>query len=342
MNIGRVGTGLRSSFSGVKATIFGARGFLGKHVTNELGRVGTTLFLPHHGCDMEMRHLKVMGDLGQVAIMPFYARDLDSIRRAVEGSDIVINLMGKHYETKHLVPGITNWSFKGVHVEAATNVAKVAKEMGVPRFIQHSSVLADLDSPSLWASTKAEGELAVREIYPNATIVRSSTLFGNEDRFLCNFATVAQSLKMVPLVDDGKAVLAPVYANDVAKAILKIVMHPPADGQTYELAGPDEYTYKEVVEYILETIQVPSAIVPVPSQLMEAAGGILNKFTNPLFTPPFTDDQVRQQTLDQIVDGSCPGLAELEIVPTRMEDIGGNVLYRFKPGGHFVEEAGYH
>ena len=56
---------------------------------------GTQCVIPYRGDDMAWRHLKVMGDLGVVAPMPFHPRDMDSIRRATEGSDIVINLIGK-------------------------------------------------------------------------------------------------------------------------------------------------------------------------------------------------------------------------------------------------------
>jgi nucleoside-diphosphate-sugar epimerase len=201
------------------------------------GKIGTTLFLPHHGDEMEMRHLKVCGDYGQIAILPFHARDKDSIRDAVEGCDIVINLMGKNHDTKHAVPWITNWTLEEVHVHAARNVAEVAKEMGVPRFVQMSSILADIDSPSEWARTKAMGEAAVKESYKDAVILRPAPIFGPEDKFLVHIALLAKSLPFVPIIDDGNTKLQPVYIHDVAKAIKNIVLDPSTDGQTYELTG---------------------------------------------------------------------------------------------------------
>ena len=52
--------------SGITATIFGASGFLGRYVVNALARQGTQCVVPHRCDDLDVQHLKMMGDLGQV------------------------------------------------------------------------------------------------------------------------------------------------------------------------------------------------------------------------------------------------------------------------------------
>jgi uncharacterized protein YbjT (DUF2867 family) len=351
--MGRVGGGLRSSLSGITATVFGARGFLGTFTASELGKVGTTMVLPHHGCEMEMRHCKVMGDYGQIAIVPFNARDKDSIRSAVEGSDIVINLIGKHHITRHGLPHIINWTLDECHVEAATNIAEISKEMGVERFVHVSSIAADPDSNSEFAASKARGEAAVKAIYPNAAVVRPSFMFGPEDRYLCLYANAATVLPALPLINEGSALAEPVYVHDVAKAIKNIVLDPSTDGQTYELVGPEQYTQKQIVEYVLDqtgssgsatgdghhrgVVSLPEEAAPILEML-----GTAVEYAAGAFSPPVTGDMTKLMAIDHIASGDHPGLTDLMVEPTALETVGQDILYRFRPGGHFNDREGYH
>jgi hypothetical protein len=66
----KAGPGGRSSVSGVTATIFGCSGFLARYVANALGNTGGQLVLPYRCDDTDVQHLRVMGDLGQVVMLP--------------------------------------------------------------------------------------------------------------------------------------------------------------------------------------------------------------------------------------------------------------------------------
>ena len=134
---------VRSTSTGLRATIFGAYGFVGRYVTALLAGGGTQCVIPYRGDDMEWRYLKVSGDLGVVAPVPFSPRNIDSVRRAIEGSDIVINLIGKDYETKHYLPWLINYTYHDVNVKIAETIAKVSLEQGVSCLI-HQSALAVL------------------------------------------------------------------------------------------------------------------------------------------------------------------------------------------------------
>ena len=163
--------------------------------------------------------------------MPFSPRDDESIIAAIKNSDIVINMIGKHYETKHLVPtrredgklSRINYSFEEVHVDIAKRIAKLSKDNGVKTFIQVSSLSADINSKSMWSKTKAMGEVAVREAFPGAIVVKPSTVFGPEDRFLNWIADACERFPFFPLLNEGQTLVQPVYAHDVAKALMNIV-----------------------------------------------------------------------------------------------------------------------
>lgn len=178
------GTGGRSSFSGIVATVFGANGFMGRYVCNKLGKVGSQIILPYR-CDYyDIRHLKLVGDLGQVLFHPFHLRDADSIKKAVKYSNVVINLVGRDWETK-------NFKFDDVHVTGARAIARACREAGVERLIHVSSLNVThtpqkfiLKKPSNFLPSKMRGEEAVLEEFPDATIIRPSDVYGQEDRFL--------------------------------------------------------------------------------------------------------------------------------------------------------------
>jgi len=178
------GTGGRSSFSGIVATVFGTTGFTGRYVANKLGKIGSQIILPYR-CDFyDARHLKLVGDLGQVLFQPFDLRDINSIKKSMKYSNVVINLIGRDWETK-------NFKFDDVHVEGARAIARAARESGVERLIHVSALNATkspqsyyMRKPSNFFPSKLRGEEAVLEEFPNATIFRPSDIYGQEDRFL--------------------------------------------------------------------------------------------------------------------------------------------------------------
>ena len=108
---------------------------MGRGVVSLLAGNGVQCVIPWRGDDMEWRHLKVMGDIGVVAPMPFSPRDEASIDRAMEGCDIVVNLIGKDFETKHFVPNLVNFSYEEVHVTLAERLAKKAVQHGASTFV---------------------------------------------------------------------------------------------------------------------------------------------------------------------------------------------------------------
>ena len=132
-------------------------------------------------------------------------------------------------------------SFEDVNVGVAGRLASVAaKTKSVKHFVHVSALGASADAKSEWLRTKFAGESAVRAAFPAATVVRPATLFGHEDWFLNWYAWIGERLRM-PLVEDGAALVQPVYVGDVADAMMGVVEDPKAfEGKTLELAGPVE------------------------------------------------------------------------------------------------------
>jgi len=299
---------------------------------------------------MEPRVLKPMFDLGQLGLMPYSARDDDSIRDSIKSSDIVINLVGKHYETKHIVPHRTingkpsrvNWTFDEVHSEIPRKLARLSKEAGVSNFIHVSALAANnADSKSEWSISKAAGERAVKEEFPEATIVRPATVFGPEDRFLNWIADTTEKFGAFPLLNGGKQMLQPVYSKDVALALMAIVNNcHDLEGKTFELVGPNDYTMREVTEFVQDVTTLRKPLIDIPVPLASLAAKFLQNAMNPLLT----EDGVSQMQ-DDVMPSNAPGIlgfADLGIVPHSMDKVAFDYLHRFRPGGHFTMVEGYH
>jgi uncharacterized protein YbjT (DUF2867 family) len=259
-------------------------------------------------------------------------RDPQSIERALDGAEAVINLPGILFERGRQ-------TFQSVHVDGPRAIAEAAARRGVTHFVQMSALGADLESASAYARSKAAGEGAVREVIPTATVVRPSLVFGPEDSLFNRFAAMATKSPFLPLVGGGGTRYQPVYVGDVASAFARLATDPSIAGRTYELGGPAIYTFRELMELILKVTGLRRLLLPVPypaAGLIGALGDIQAKIG--LLPPPvLTSDQVALLRTDNVVGGDEPGLLELGIQPHAAEPIVPTYLYRYRRGGQFAE-----
>jgi len=320
--VGVKGPGGRSSVSGVQAAVFGASGFLGNYVVNALGRGGSQLICAHRSEPDEARHLKVMGDLGQVHILPYDIRDEESIAKVTEGCNVVINLVGAPWETR-------NFDFNQVHVEGAAAIARAAANAGASRLIHVSHLAQGSCEESGFATSKAAGEAAVKEIFPDATIVRPATMVGENDRFLSDNAAMGKLFPVFPLVDGGHAKRSPVWVNDVAEGILGCVQDANTAGRTFEFTGPTEYTLEELYRQLFESINVDARFVWTPSQIFKIHATIFENAPISGRSGALVKDDAILAIVDELRSDGTLGFDELNMTPTKLESILGKVTRRF-------------
>jgi len=315
------GKGGRSSSSGVAATVFGATGFLGRYVLNRLGRMGSQIIVPHRCDQYDLMYMRPMGDLGQIIFMEWDARDKDSIKRALEHSNVVINLVGREWET-------SNYRYEDVFVNIPQQIAKATREAGITKLVHMSHLNADIRSPSKYLRNKAVGETAVRDEFPDAIIMKPSEMFGREDRFFNHFANMRWFGRAVPLIAMGKkTVKQPVYVVDVAKAIINAIKDPDANGKTYALAGPNRYLLHDLVEYVYAIAHRPFVAYPLPRPLYHL---LANFFAMNPFEPWTTPDKVDRFHLTDMKYPGLPGLEDLGIVPSTVEQKAIEILRRHR------------
>jgi len=279
--------------------VFGGSGFVGRHIVRRLAKDGFNLRVVMRRPN-EALFLKTAGRTGQIELVQGNIRDEVSSRAVLQGASAVINAVGILYET-----GPQN--FDAVQSAGAARLATLAAEQGIDRFIQISAIGADASSASAYARTKAEGEAAILAACPQAHVLRPSIVVGPEDDFFNRFARMAQIAPALPLVGGGLTRYQPVGVFDVAQAVAACLAHAPSG--IYELGGQQIYTFRELMELMLDKIGKRRLLVPLPF----AAAGMLAQFTRFLPTPPLTPDQVILLRSDNVVGKNLPDLAALGI-----------------------------
>jgi NADH dehydrogenase len=309
-------------------TVFGGSGFVGSQVVRALAKAGCRVRVAVRQPHLAYR-MRMLGDVGQIEVVQANVRNVASIDRALDGAEACVNLVGLLWESGRQ-------KFQAVHVMGAKTVAERAKAAGVRRFVQMSAIGADAGSKSKYARTKAEGEAAVRAVYPGAVIVRPSVVFGPEDSFFNRFAQMATLSPALPLVG-GETRFQPVFVGDVAAVIAQAIASPTAEGLTYELGGPGLYSMREVLQLILTETGRDRALLALPWPVAAMLGKVGDLMASVLpIAPPITRDQVELLKSDNVADHELPGLAEAGVVPTSVEAIVPSYLYRYRKGGQYA------
>ena len=302
-------------------TIFGGGGFLGRYVAQELLRAGARVRVAERD-PSDAWFLKPLGGLGQTQFVPASVTHPASIAQAVAGADAVVNLVG-----------ILKGDFDAIHRRGAANVAAAAKAAGAAALVHVSAIGADPASPSAYGRSKGEGEAAVRAAFADATILRPSIVFGQEDGFLNRFAAMLAA-PFVPVLR-GDVKFQPVWVADVARAIAAAALDPSAHaGKTYELGGPEVVTMLGLHQWLAGVTGHSPTLVPVP----DAIGGILATIAGALPGAPITRDQWKMLLNDNVVTSGAEGFAAFGIAPTPMEAVAPSWLVRYRPHGRFAPQ----
>ncbi|KAF3791935.1 NADH dehydrogenase ubiquinone 1 alpha subcomplex subunit 9 [Nymphaea thermarum] len=329
----RKGTGGRSSVSGIVATVFGATGFLGRYVVQQLAKMGSQVLVPFRGSEDSHRHLKLMGDLGQIVPMKYNPRDESSIKAVMAKANVVLNLIGREYETR-------NYSFEEVNLDMAEQIAKIASEHGgIMRFIQMSCLGASSSSPSRMLRAKAAAEAVVLRELPEATIMKPAVMIGTEDRIMNKWAQFAKKWSFLPMIGNGSSKIQPVYVIDVAAAIVAALKDDGASmGKVYELGGPDIMTVHQLAELMYEVIREWPRYVNVPFPIARAFATprefFLRKVPFPLPNPDiFNWDQIESLTVDTVVSENALTFQDLGIAPHKLKGYPTDYLACYRKNG---------
>jgi uncharacterized protein YbjT (DUF2867 family) len=311
-------------------TVFGGSGFLGRHVVRALAKRGYRVRVAVRRPDLAF-HLQPLGRVGQIHAVAANLRHRGSVEAAARDADIIINLVGILYESGRQ-------RFDTVHATGAETVALAAAAFGA-RLVHVSALGADAGATSHYARSKAMGETLTLAALPSATILRPSVLFGPEDDFFNKFASLARVAPALPLIGGGATRFQPVFVGDVASAVLRAIDSPEAGGAIYELGGLEVASFRELMEFVLATIERRRLLLPIPFDAARFMASFMSLSRIVGLKPMLTPDQVELLRGDNVVSDAATRagrtLSGLGVEPIAMRAIVPSYLWRFRKTGQF-------
>ena len=303
--------------------IFGAGGFIGKHLIRKLTqldyrvKVGT-------GNPYLKGYLKPLGNPGQVELFKTNIFNLEQVKRVLKNCDHVINLVGILYETR-------KQKFNQIHADFPYLLSKLCNEFEINNLIHISALGIKKNHTSKYMQSKLDGEKNIQNTFKASVILRPSVVFGPEDKFFNTFASLTQFSPILPIIGGGKTKFSPIYVGDIAKAIIEVLKINHSEQKIYELGGPENYTFKQLMEILLKEIKKKRLLIPIPFNVAKFQSYFLQMMPNPLLT----SDQVEMLKYNNIVSGEHPTLQDLGISGKSIESILPKYIYRFRTGGQF-------
>ena len=300
---------------GKLVVLIGGGGFLGTHVAQELLRRGARLRIAERHPEKAFR-LKPLAELGQIQFARCDVTDRRSVEAALQGADAAVYLVGTFGANQ-----------RALQASGAGLAAGAAAAQGARAFVYVSAIGADAASDSGYASTKGEGEREVLAAFPQATVVRPSILFGEDDKFVNLFAGLIAALPALP-VFGAEASLQPLYVDDAAAAIANALADPARHGgKVYELAGPEVVTMAELHRRIAAAQGRERGFIAVP----DAIAGLFAALPG----TPMNTDQWNLLKRGTVASGARPGCAELGVQPRPLGLFLDKWMTRFRKHGRF-------
>jgi uncharacterized protein YbjT (DUF2867 family) len=289
-------------------TVFGGTGFLGRRIVR---------YLRLHGYCVRVASRHPDGgqplpgpDDPQLRTIKVDVHDERSVADALADAYGAVNAVSLYFERR-------GETFHSVHVESARRVAAQAQRSGVKRLVHVSGIGADPRSQSLYIRKRGEGELAVRQAFADAILIRPAVMFGPDDAFLTAILNLLNRLPFFPMFGGGQMRLQPVYVEDVGQAIAKMMQQEQAGPLMFECGGPRVYSYKELLRAVATAAGIKPILIPVPL----AVWGALAWISEMLPSPPITRNQVELMQIDSTSMPETPGLETLGISPHSVEEI---------------------
>lgn len=272
--------------------LIGGTGFVGDRMRHVLREQGNNVrLLTRSGDDSQLRGEGFETTQGNVT-------DPDSLVRAMQGVDVVINLVA-------VIKEKGDATFERVNYQGSVNMVDAARQVGVRRLIQMSALGAGNLPEHPYHYTKWRAENYVRDSGLDWTIFRPSIVFGpgEHDQFVSQLADIVKQAPVIPVVGDGKSRFQPVHLDDVSEAFARAVGDAGTIGQTFDLGGAEVLTYEEILDECAAALGKHKRKVHVPTALMMPVAALMGLL--PFIDPPVTTDQLRMLKLDNTTEDNA-------------------------------------
>ncbi|MCS7057766.1 MAG: complex I NDUFA9 subunit family protein [Meiothermus sp.] len=260
----------------MKVLLVGGSGYVGSHLAR---------FLIAQGHQVTVASRRGEGPVAGVRYVVADAARGEGLDEAAAGQEALIYLVG-------IIRERGDQTFRQAHVEGVRHSLRAAQRAGLRRFVHMSALGASRGTGIRYFETKAEGEELVQSSGLDWTILRPSLIFGQGDEFFGKIlrGLVAAPLPFIPLIGDGSFVFRPIWVGDVAAAFAQALERSSTAYRSYNLVGPKEYTLRELLLLVRDTLGSKKPLLSIPLALMDR----LVPLISPLPFSPITLDQYRQ------------------------------------------------
>lgn len=293
--------------------VIGGSGFLGRYVVARLAKAGYRVTVGGRDA-LSALHLKMASAPGMITLHAMDVRCAEDIAHFIQGCDVVINLVGLLYEHGHQ-------RFDVVHTQAARAICRAVTDYNVKRYIHISALGVTEPHASQYIKTKKLAEDHILTSCDHAFIVRPSLIFGAEDQFFNRFARMIRLSPFIPVFKGGHTRFQPVYVDDVAQGICALLqkdMGPKSNtDRIYECVGPKVYSFQELLEILMHTMNCHRPIVSLPDMMAYLTCAVSSILPKPLLTY----DQFKMLNIDSIATHKHPSLSSLGIATHSLEQI---------------------
>ena len=312
---------------GKNCLIFGGSGQIGRHLIRKLTKNDYKVIVVTRNIHQKGHIIKTQGNAGYIDIVEANIFDEAKIKSLFERVDICINLIGILFEKKKN-------SFKNIHTLFPSLLAKLSKQNNLKHLIHLSSLGINEATDSDYAITKLEGEKEILKNFSLSTILRPSVVYSVDDNFTTSFMTLLNRLPVFPLYYNGQTKFMPIHSSDLVDIIYNIISKN-IYSQIIECVGTETFTFKEIIQKLLNLIGKKRILLPVPLFFGKLSAKFFQLFPKPLLT----EDQLRLLRYNNITTGKYKTNTEIGF-PAKclFEKEVEKYCYMWRQGGEFSKK----
>ncbi len=307
--------------------IFGASGQIGRNLIRSLTKNNIKVTALTRNIHQKGYKLKTQANPGYLEIVEGSIFDYDLIKRLFSNADLCVNLVGILFEK-----GKNN--FNNVHVEFPKMISKLASNYKLKKFIHLSALGIESAEDSIYAQSKLKGEKEILVNFDKAVIVRPSIVYSVDDNFTTQLMTLLGLLPVFPIYYNGKTKFRPILCSDLTNSLTKIISDN-IEENIIEFVGPEEMSFKEILEKLLTSIEKKRLLLPMPITLARMTAYIFELLPKPLIT----NDQLRLLKYDNILSGKHKSNTDFDFdCSSRFEEEVNKYSYMWKDEGEYSKK----
>ena len=307
--------------------IFGASGQIGRNLIRSLTKNNIKVTALTRNVHQKGYILKTQANPGYLEIVEGSIFDHELIEKLFSNADLCVNLIGILFEK-----GKNN--FNNIHVEFPKMISRYASVYKLEKFIHLSALGIEGARDSIYAQSKLKGEKEILSIFNKAIILRPSIVYSVDDNFTTQLMTLLGLLPIFPIYYNGKTKFRPIHCSDLTNSITKIITDDIREN-IIEFVGPEEMSFKEILEKLLSLIEKKRLLLPMPISIARMTAHIFELLPKPLIT----NDQLRLLKYDNVLSGKYKSNSDFDFnCSSRFEDEVNKYSYMWKNEGEYSKK----